>query len=252
MLTSAVSPETVTEAPFYGGRLRLRQPESGYRAAIDPVLLAARLAPRPGSVWLDLGCGVGAARLCLLARCPAISVIGVEIDPLLADLARQNAALNGFSDRFRIIESDVAALPATDLPALAGIFTNPPFHAPAATPSPDGRRARATHGDVWTDWCAVAARLLPHRGSFSLITRADALAEVLAAFAAARPAFGGITLLPLWPRAGQAAKRLLVTARLGSRAPLVLGAGLVLHAAGNAYTAECDAILRGGASLENR
>lgn len=251
MLTPSISAETITDAPFYGGRLRLRQPESGYRAAIDPVLLAARLAPRPGTVWLDLGCGVGAASLCLLARCPDISVIGVEIDPFLADLARQNAALNGFSDRFRIIESDVAALQGADLPALAGIFTNPPFHDPAATPSPDGRRTRATHGAVLADWCAVAARLLPHRGSFSLITRADALAEVLAALAATRPAFGGIDLLPLWPRAGQAAKRLLVTARLGSRAPLVLRAGLVLHAADNAYTAACDAILRGGASLEN-
>lgn len=251
MLTSSFSSESITEAPFYDGRLRLRQPEVGYRAAIDPVLLAARLAPRPGSVWLEFGCGVGAASLCLLARCPEVSVIGVEIDPLLADLARQNAALNGFTERFRVIGGDVAAVKGGDLPTLEGIFTNPPFHDPAATPSPDARRTQATHGALLADWSAAAARLLPHRGSFGLITRADGLADVLAALAAARPAFGGITILPLWPRAGQPAKRILVTARRGSRAPLVLRAGVALHDAENGYTAECDAILRGGASLEN-
>ncbi|WP_232302593.1 tRNA1(Val) (adenine(37)-N6)-methyltransferase [Elstera litoralis] len=231
----------------------MRQPSTGYRAAIDPVLLAASLAPRAGAVLLDLGCGVGAASLCLLARRPDVAVIGVEIDPLLAELARQNAALNGFSDRFTVIDGAAEVLTAQALPPIAALFSNPPFHDPAATPSPEARRARATHGALLSDWTALAARLLPHRGTFSLIYRADGLAEVLAALTGetrSGPRFGGIRVAPLWPRAGSPAKRLLIQASLGSRAPLVLQSGLVLHGAGSAYTPQTEAILRGEAAWE--
>jgi tRNA1(Val) A37 N6-methylase TrmN6 len=245
--------DSITETPFYGGKLRLRQPSAGYRAAIDPVLLAASLAPRAGSVLIDLGCGVGAASLCLLARRPDVSVIGVEIDPLLTALARQNAALNGMSDRFTVIEGAVEAVTPEALPPITALFSNPPFHDPAATPSPDGRRARATHGAILNDWVALAARLLSHRGTLSLIYRADGLAAILAALTGENrpgPRFGGITVAPLWPRVGTAAKRVLVQASLGSQAPLTLQSGLVLHGAGSAYTAQTEAILRGEAAWE--
>ncbi len=244
-----LSPISLTETPFYGGLLRLRQPESGYRAAIDPVLLAASLAPRPGSIWLEFGCGVGTASLCLLARCPEVSVIGVEIDPVLAALARENAALNGMAERFQVIVGDVAQLDPAVLPTIAGIFINPPFHDPSASPSPDGRRARATHGALLADWVARAARVLPHKGELALIYRADGLATILAALAAARPSFGGVQIFPLWPRSGVPAKRLLVSARQGSRAPLTLGQGVLLHSDKGGYTAEVDAILRGKSPL---
>ncbi|MFY7777870.1 MAG: tRNA1(Val) (adenine(37)-N6)-methyltransferase [Elstera sp.] len=243
-----LTPHPVTESPFYGGRLSLRQPATGYRAAIDPVLLAASLNPRLGAVLLDLGCGVGAASLCLLARRADVSVIGVEVDPVLADLARQNAALNGMEGRFTVIEGAVEALSRADMPQIAGVFTNPPFHAPVATLSPEARRARATHGAVLADWTARAARLLPHRGSFSLIYRADGLPEILAALAAAR--FGGITVSPLWPRAGTPAKRVCLQATLGSRAALQLQPGLILHGPGSDFTPQADAILRGQAEWE--
>lgn len=41
-----------------GGQLFLRQPKSGYRAAIDPVLLAAAV-PKTEGLVLDAGCGTG-------------------------------------------------------------------------------------------------------------------------------------------------------------------------------------------------
>ena len=59
-----------------GGRVRLRQPAEGYRVAVDPVLLAAAVPAGPGSRVLDLGCGVGAAALCLLTRVPEAEVTG--------------------------------------------------------------------------------------------------------------------------------------------------------------------------------
>ena len=77
----------VTEDRILGGRILLRQPASGYRVGIDPVFLAAAApSPAEGRV-LELGCGVGAASLCLAWRQPNLQLSGLEIQPDLARLA---------------------------------------------------------------------------------------------------------------------------------------------------------------------
>ena len=81
---------------FLGGRLQLAQPNIGYRAGIDPVLLAAACPAKDGEHVLELGCGVGVASLCLAARVPGVRLHGVEILTDYAQLARGNAAQNSF------------------------------------------------------------------------------------------------------------------------------------------------------------
>ncbi|MBF0393554.1 MAG: methyltransferase, partial [Alphaproteobacteria bacterium] len=61
---------TFTDDTLLDGRVRLRQPTHGYRAAIDPVFLAAAVPAGAGQRVLDAGCGAGAALLCLCARVP--------------------------------------------------------------------------------------------------------------------------------------------------------------------------------------
>ena len=80
---------------FLGGRVRLYQPVKGYRAGVDPVLLAAAVPARAGDHVLELGCGAGQALLCLAARVPGLRLTGVELQAAYADLARRNGALNG-------------------------------------------------------------------------------------------------------------------------------------------------------------
>ncbi|MCC2112793.1 MAG: methyltransferase, partial [Hyphomicrobiales bacterium] len=78
-----------------------------------------------------------------------------------------------------------------------------------------------------------------------MIHRADALGDVMAALAGR---FGAVAMKPLRPRRHAAATRIVIRATKGSRAPLVLLPGLVLHRQGeNGYTAEAEAILRGAA-----
>ena len=80
---------------FLGGQLRLAQPKIGYRAGIDPVLLAAACPAQRGQEVLELGCGVGVASLCLGRRVPGLALHGVEILHDYAQMARENAARNG-------------------------------------------------------------------------------------------------------------------------------------------------------------
>lgn len=242
---AAAEPDCSEDA-LLGGRVRLRQPRDGYRAAIDPVLLAAAIPAVAGERVLDLGCGAGAVFLCLLARCPELEVAAVERDPAMAALARANAALNGIAERVAVVEADVAGLPGDwRAGGFDHVVMNPPYlPAGRADPSPHPGRAAAgveQSGDV-AAWIDRARNCLRHKGRITLVQRADRLSDLLAALG---HGFGEIVVFPLWPRPGRDAGRVIVTARKGVRTPLRLAAGLVLHGAAGGYTEAADAALRG-------
>jgi tRNA1(Val) A37 N6-methylase TrmN6 len=240
-----MSEAATTEGALLGGRVRFVQPASGYRAAIDPILLAAA-CPADARSAVDLGCGAGAASLALMARTAVARVTGVEIDAGLAALAAANAAANGWGERFAVHACDAAAYSGSghDL-----ALCNPPYlDAARADPSPNPASARAdVEGNLsLAGWVDAALKALAPRGTLAFVQRADRLANMLAALD--RRA-GEIVVFPLWPREGAAAKRILVRARKGVRTPLVLAAGLVLHEADGRFTRAADAILRDGAPL---
>ncbi len=238
----------VTVDRLLGGRVILRQPAEGYRTAIDPVLLAAA-APATDRPVLDLGCGVGAAALCLAARVPDCRLTGLELQPDLARLARENVAENRLDGRIDIVTGDLLdPPPGLGEPVFQGVLANPPFMEAGHSVPPDGSRAIASHERAATldDWAALAGRVLMHKGWLAMIHRADRLDALCAAL---HPAFGDIRLLPLWPKRGRPARRVIVLARKGVRARATLLPGLVLHREDGKFTAEADAVLRDGAAL---
>src|SRR5688500_2645529 len=162
-------PEGLSEDGLLGGKVRLRQPRQGYRAAVDPVLLAAAVDARPGQRVLDLGTGTGAAALCLMARIDDLAVVGLELDAATADLARQNAGLNR-RDGFDVRIGDVRALPA-DLRGFDHAIANPPYLEPGrADPSPDAGRRRADIDEAGLDvWIDAALRAASPRGTVTVI-----------------------------------------------------------------------------------
>ncbi len=242
----------MSEDRLLGGRVRLRQPLFGFRAAIDPVLLAAVVPAEAGEAVLEAGLGTGAAALALLARVPASRVVGIEREPELAQIARENAALNGVEGRLAVVCGDLADRMTQRAAASLGPFrhamANPPFFRGGTAPPDPLRRAAAHEGAeaplaLWVS--ALARRLLP-RGTLTLILPPDRLPEALSAYGEA--GIGSVVLFPLWPRAGEAAKRLLVQGVKGGRAPLRLSAGLVLHEAEH-FTPAAQAVLRDAAAL---
>ncbi|MEZ5841302.1 MAG: methyltransferase [Hyphomicrobiales bacterium] len=252
-MTTGPAPATSRDA-FLGGRLVIEQPrDGGHRAGLDAIMLAAAVEARPGERLVDLGAGVGTAGLAAAARLPGIEAMLVEIDPMLAALAGANAAGNGLGDRVRVIVADIAApagaREAAGLTANLGdvVIVNPPFHEPGQVRhSPNAARERAHVLEAGLErWLRTATHVLKPGGRLVLIHRAEALADVLAVTAGR---FGGLDVVPLYPRAGAAASRIIVTARKGSRAPLRLFGGLMLHEDGSSrYTAAADAVLCGAA-----
>jgi tRNA1(Val) A37 N6-methylase TrmN6 len=238
---------------WLGGRLKLTQPKRGHRVGSDAALLAAACDTSSGRV-VDVGAGVGAVGLALVRRCERLHADLVEIDAVLARLARDNAERNGLGKRVRIFQVDVSDARARREAGLAdetadAVVTNPPFfEAGAARASLDEARARARifsagePGAALMNWIRACLALIRPGGRFVMIHRPDALQPILAAV---ENRLGALALLPVQPRAGASAHRLLVSGVKGSKAPLRIAPALVLHESDGRLTAEADAIHRG-------
>jgi tRNA1(Val) A37 N6-methylase TrmN6 len=224
-----------------GGLVHYSQAVDGYRTGIEPVLLAASVPARPGDRVVEGGTGAGAGLMCLAARVPGIAGTGIELNEGTAALARQNVAANGFAD-LSILIGDVEGWrpESTYDHALA----NPPWHDAGGTAPANAARALAKRArpGLLSVWAASLANGLRPRGTLSLILPARCLAEGMAAFGAAQ--CREITVIPLWPRQGVAAKLVILRGvRLGA-GPCAVHPGLVLHEADGAYTEAASAILR--------
>lgn len=240
----------VSEDRLLDGRVLLRQPEEGYRAAIDPVMLAAAVTAAEGETVLDLGSGVGAASLCLAARVPGCRIFGLEMQPALVALARQNIDLNGHTGRVETLIGTLQSPPPRLAPgSFHHVMTNPPYNAPEGTPSPSAIKDTANRESEidLVAWMRFAVNMLRPKGVLTLVFRADRLDALMAAL---HGKVGEIVVTPLWPKRGRPAKRVLVRGRKGLATPLTLAPGLVLHEEDGRYTALADDILRRGGGLE--
>jgi tRNA1(Val) A37 N6-methylase TrmN6 len=245
-----------TDDALLGGRIRLLQPQNGYRVAIDPVFLAAAVPVKAGERVLDVGAGTGAASLCLASRVADCRISGLEIEQATVRLANENVRRNNFADRINVMIGDLVRPPIRLAPgSFDHAMANPPYlEAASGTAPPNAGRAgahveaKASPGADLAAWLRFALSMVKSKGTLTVVHRADRLDHVLAEL---RPLAGGIVVFPLWPDAsGKPAKRVLVRAIKSSAQPMRLAAGLVLHESDGRYTGAADAVLRHAQGLE--
>ena len=242
----------MTEDGFLDGRLRILQPEKGFRAGIDSVFLAASIPCAAGESIYEAGIGTGVAALCVVARNPSIHLTGIEVAARYAMLCEENAKRNGLGDNIRVIHADVKEALRKDLSSMPAhgsfshAFANPPyFEDGKSTPSPHLLKANAhSFGPEDLDlWVKVLYTMVTLRGTVTIVHRADSLGKLLQVMG---ERFGDLRIAPLYAREGTAASRIIVQGVKGSKAPMQLLPGLVLHDQNSQFTPEAQAILRDG------
>lgn len=245
-------PASLTEDGFLNGRLRILQPEKGFRAGIDSVFLAAAIPCAAGETIYEAGIGTGVAAMCLIARNPTIHVTGIEIAVRYAMLCEENAKRNGFADNVRVIHADLKEALRKDLASMPAhgtfshAYANPPYfdeNKSTASPNLLKAQAHAFGPDDLDLWVKVLATMVALRGTVTIVHRAETLGKLLQVM---EERFGDIRIAPLYAREGTAASRVIVQGVKGSKAPMQLLPGLVLHDQNSQFTPEAEAILRDG------
>ena len=197
---------------------------------------------------LELGCGAGAAILCLMTRVAGLEATGVEMQAPYADLARHNAKANGLA--LEVVTARIEALPkALSARAFDHVIANPPYFDANSVTSPKNASKEIAHeapAEMLALWVDVARRRLRPAGQLTLIHRVEALPRLLAAL---EGPFGDISVIPITSRRDRASERVILRARKGRRGPMSLQAPLVMHhgkchgAADDAYSDVAKSIL---------
>lgn len=240
----------LTHDAFLGGKLRLYQPCHGYRAGVDPVLLAASVPAQGGQSVLELGCGAGAAILCLGARVPGLFLTGVEREADFAQLANRNGG-----DGLEVIQADLREMPLhLRQRQFDHVIANPPYFDRAASVASDDEIRESAHGEdtPLEEWVEIAAKRLAPKGQAHFIHRVERLPDLLRAMPRS---LGSVEALPIAARQGRDPDRVIVRARKNGRAAFRLHAAIVMHQGarhdqdGKHYAPEIDDVLRDGAAL---
>ncbi len=221
------APDQLSDDRFLDGKLNIYQPVDGYRAATDPVFLAAGVPAKSGQSVLELGCGAGVAIGCLCARVSGLDAAALELQPDYADLARQNMARNRLS--VQVLTGDLAAPPdAIKSRSFDHVLMNPPFFRDTSVTPPHDKGRQTAHVEQLglEGWIHAGLRRLRAGGWLSIIHLAERLPDLLAPL---DQKAGNIHVLPLSSRTGRPAKRVIILAQKGAKAPLTLLAPLVIH-----------------------
>jgi tRNA1(Val) A37 N6-methylase TrmN6 len=251
-----------TQDRLLGGRVTIFQPKGGYRAAIDPVLLAAAIPAKPTDRVLDAGSGTGAASLALAARVDGARVTGLEAQADLVALAHRSAQESGLTDRVNFYQGNLLRPPDGLKPgAFDHVMANPPYlPAGHGNPPPDPAKREATveSAAVLEDWLGFLSVMVADGGTITVVHRFDRADGVVAGL---RKCAGDLVVFPLWQKHQNGeAKRVIVQARQvrqankggakdGIRETRTVS-GLVLHQSGGGFTPEAKAVLRDAVALD--
>ena len=143
------------------------------------MLLAAAVPATADDNVLDIGCGVGAASLCLAARVPGCRVVGIDRQCDLVRLASDNIALNDLAGRVTAMPGDLLRPPPRLEPGtFAQVMANPPFltrrHCVAVAQS--GKADASVEGEAdLAAWVRFALAMARNGGGITFIHRADRL-----------------------------------------------------------------------------
>lgn len=235
-----------TDDRFFNGAIRIRQRKDGYRFSIDAVIAASGLEPKAGDTVVDLGTGCGIIPL-ILAHCyDGIRLVGVEIQPELAQLAEYNCRQNHFDGRFEVVHADMRTLHPDQVNGpVQWVVCNPPYRRPnSGRVNPNEERALARHeiSINLSQLMHTTKKLLKIGGGSVIIYPAERLVELLCEMRT-----HGIepkSLRVIQSRVNENAKLVLVRGIKGGRPGIAIQSHMEIYNDKGEYSSEVAAMMR--------
>ena len=243
----------ITKDSFLGGGIKIWQPKKGYRAGIDPILLAASVNVSAGQKVLDLGCGVGTASFAIGYRVKNVELYGIEIQKVFADLADLNSKENGIE--FQVECNNISNLSSNITSKnFDHVIANPPYFDRKSSVRGINVSKEKSFGDTRpiSEWLKVAAKRAKPKGFVHFIVRSDRLMEI---FTNMPNSLGSLVITPVISRKNENAKLTILHAKKNGRAGFIISSPIVLHPlesdSREKYVPEVEKVFRNGASLIN-
>ena len=222
------------DGPFYRA--------AGFPISTDSILLSAFARIQGTQRCVDLGCGAGLLLVLLGSRCPKAELTGIELQPDIAEAARQNLTVNGH--HAKIITGDLrqhrALLPAGQYDL---VVANPPYFpvgSGAAAGNPVRAAARSEADCTLSQLCTAAAWLCRTGGAFCLVHKPERLSELCVCLT--QSGLEPKRLRFVCSKVGAAPSLILMEGRRGARPGLVIHPPLVLTKDDGTETDELRAI----------
>jgi len=174
---------------LFNGRLKIIQKVEGYRFSVDALLIAHFSSHLAAHSVIDLGTGSGIIPLIIARKKADPTIVGVEVQEEMADMARRTILLNELSGRVTILCEDLRKIGDCFSPdSFDLVVSNPPYY-----PVSDGRinpaeqKAIARHEIMLSldDLVACARYLVTPTGCVVIIYPAKRLTDLLSALARA-------------------------------------------------------------------
>lgn len=219
--------------------------------SMDSVLLAHYVNIRAKDRIVDLGTGTGVIAL-LLSALGARHITALEINPVMAELAKRNVEGNHKEDYIQVIHCDYTKANAL-FPSgyFQSVVVNPPYREVGTgnTNSEPGK-ALACHelGASLRDVFQAAQYLLAYGGRLTMVHRADRLGDLIAIGREYHMEVKRLRLVHARP--GHTASRVLLEWRCGGHPEVTVDPPLFLHNPDGSYTEEVLAIYGKGKQNE--
>ena len=232
--------------------LRLIERTDGLVFGTDAYLLSAFLPKRSTLIGAELGAGTGVISLLALSKNKCKHVYGIEIQEDFSRLSERNAELNGFSDRFTIINKNVNDCTCVDtFKEVDFVFSNPPYMKVSSGKANENDEKNIARHEVCAniyDFCACAKRILKHGGNFYIVYRPDRMIDLISALR--NNNFEPKKIIFIHPNSTTPPSLILVSAKLGAKSGLIIPKPVFIYKDGTTeYTEEYENIYK-NCSLE--
>jgi tRNA1(Val) A37 N6-methylase TrmN6 len=161
---------------------RIIQNSKAFCFGMDAVLLSAFARVDSGDNVLDLCCGNGIIPILLRAKTQGRHFSGIEIQPIVADMAARSVAANGLQADIDIIEGDIKQVGAYFAKATFDVVTvNPPYlpvHAGLQNRDSAKNIARHEVHATLADVIYAAGIMLRTGGRLCIVHRPTRLAQI--------------------------------------------------------------------------